>query len=309
MAKFRSIPRKARFPSLRNVVMVDAVRGVLRVRKWPKKRGPPKSTLQKFWIDWFTQANLLAKYTDGATQALAIKLTKGSGLYPRDIILQAMRGRLYTWTDTTGWQWFPVAAIEDVSKTLDVLAQTIGSVLVRATDRWRDAKDGAIGKVLTHQGATDPPKWLVPTGAGGFGAGCVTYRTSTWSLPNAANTFVPFTTALYDTSGLFDFAAAPTKLTVPAGFSWARQSAYIEFRSNTTGYRMIRLNKNGNQYPGGAIQNTPASGDNWQRVALTGAWVPVIEGDDFELKAYQNSGSARNLGVTTDSMFHAVELA
>lgn len=161
MAILRSIPRQRRLPSLRNAIMVDAVRGVLRVRKWPRKRGPPRSALQRFWIDWFRQANLLAKYADGATQALAIKLTKGSGLYPRDIILQAMRGRLYTFTDTTGWQWYPVAAIEDVSKTLDILAQTIGSVLVRAADRWRAALPAipVAGTVLTYQGVDLPPAW------------------------------------------------------------------------------------------------------------------------------------------------------
>lgn len=139
--------------------MVDTVRGVLRVRKWPKKRGKPTSARQLFWIDWFKQANLLAKYVDGATAALAIKLTKGSGLYPRDIILQAMRGRLYWWTDDTGRSWYPVAAIEDVSKTFDVLAQTVGSVLVRATDRWRAAVGGVLGDVLVHAGPGAPPTW------------------------------------------------------------------------------------------------------------------------------------------------------
>jgi len=38
----RSIPRAQRYPSLRGRVMIDTVRGVLRVRKWPKKRGTPK---------------------------------------------------------------------------------------------------------------------------------------------------------------------------------------------------------------------------------------------------------------------------
>ncbi len=167
MAKFRTIPRKSRQPSLRNVLMVDATRGVLRVRKWPKKRGTPKSELQRFWIDWFRQANLLAKYADGMAQALAIKLTKGSGLYPRDIMLQAMRGRLYTWDDAAGRRWYPVAAIEDVSKTLDVLAQIVGSVLVRATDRWRTPPPTTVGDVLTYQGASAPPIWAPFAGPGG----------------------------------------------------------------------------------------------------------------------------------------------
>jgi len=83
-----------------------------------------------------------------------------------------MRGRLYTWIDSTGWQWYPVAAIEDVSKTLDVLAQTVGSILVRATDRWRAPVAGTINDVLTYKGATTPPVWQTPS-AGGIQTGAL----------------------------------------------------------------------------------------------------------------------------------------
>ena len=163
----RSVPRNVRLPSLRNVVMVDTVRGVLRVRKWPKKYGKPRSALQAWWIDWFKQANLLAKYADPMSQRRAIELTKGSGLYPRDVLLQAMRGRLYVWRDETGWKWYPVAAIGDISESFDVLAQTVGSVLVRATDRWRSPPAGIAGDVLTNQGPGAPPEWAAGGGGGG----------------------------------------------------------------------------------------------------------------------------------------------
>lgn len=139
--------------------MVDTVRGLLRVRKWPKKRGTPKSARQRFWIDWFRQANLLAKYVDAASQRRAIEMTKGSGAYPRDVLLAAMRGRLFTWVDETGWRWYSMAAIGDISESLDVLAQTVGSVLVRAVDRWREPPPGVVGQVLTHQGPDAPPIW------------------------------------------------------------------------------------------------------------------------------------------------------
>ncbi len=147
-------------------MMIDTVRGVLRVRKWPRKYGKPRSALQAYWVDWFKQANLLAKYADAMSQRRAIEMTKGSGLYPRDVLLKAMRGRLYWWIDDTGWKWFPMAGISDISGALEVLGQTIGDVLVRATDRWRPALEGAAGKVLTHQGPAAAPKWVV-AGAGG----------------------------------------------------------------------------------------------------------------------------------------------
>ena len=147
--------------------MIDTVRGVLRVRKWPRKRGTPKSASQRWWNDWFRQANLLAKYADGMSQARAIHLTKGTGLYPRDIMLRAMRGRLYWWIDDDGNRWYPMSGIQDISDTLDVLAQAVGSVLVRAVDRWRvpGPASPTIGHALTYQGSAAPPIWA-SSGAG-----------------------------------------------------------------------------------------------------------------------------------------------
>jgi len=146
--------------------MVDTVRGVLRVRKWPRKRGKPTSAAQLFWIDWFKQANLLAKYASAYDSARAIAITAKSGMYPRDVILAAMRGRLYTWVDQDGWRWFPVAAIDDISESLDVLGQTVGDILVRAVDRWRPPTPGALSDVLVNQGPGNPPKWAPSPGIG-----------------------------------------------------------------------------------------------------------------------------------------------
>ncbi len=147
--------------------MIDVVRGVLRVRKWPRKRGKPKSASQLFWIDWFKQANLLAKYADPMTQARSKELTAHTGMYPRDIILAAIRGRLYTWVDENGWRWYPVAAIQDISESLDVLAQTVGSMLIRYADRWKALDPGLEDEVLTLKGTPLIAQWRPPAGGGG----------------------------------------------------------------------------------------------------------------------------------------------
>ncbi len=168
MATLKGIVRGKKSESLSNSIMVDTVRGVLRVRKWPRKRGTPTSERQLYWINWFKQANLLAKYVDAASMIRAIQLTKGSGMYPRDVLLKAMRGRLYTWQDQSGKVWYPMAAVQDISESLDVLAQAMGSVLVRAADRWRAPPVGADGMVLTHRGVDDPPEWRAPAGGGGI---------------------------------------------------------------------------------------------------------------------------------------------
>lgn len=167
MATLKEIKRSSRSESLRGNFMVDTVRGVIRVRKWPRKRGRPTSARQLWWIDWFKQANKLAKYVDAATARRAIQLTLGSGQYPRDIILSAMRGRLYNWVDQNGKKWRSMAAIQDISNSLDILAQDIGSILVRAVDRWRAPDPGNVGEVLTNQGPDAPPSWETVTTGGG----------------------------------------------------------------------------------------------------------------------------------------------
>ncbi len=167
MATLKGVQRAKRGPSYSGKYMIDTVRGVLRVRKWPRKRGTPKSALQLWWIDWFRQANYLAKYVDAASARRAIEITANSGMYPRDVLLAAMRGRLYIWQDKAGKVWHPMAAVQDISDSLDVLAQNVGNVLVRAVDRWRAAEPAApaLGQVLTSQGPGLPPKWSTP-GAG-----------------------------------------------------------------------------------------------------------------------------------------------
>ncbi len=168
MAVLKGITRSTRSEALSGRFMVDTVRGVLRVRAWPKKRGTPKSELQRWWIDWFRQANKLAKYADPMSQARAIEITKDSGMYPRDVLLSAMRGRLYYWQDQNGKVWHPMAAVQDISQSLDVLAQNVGNVLVRAVDRWRAAGPAVpvIGDALTYQGPDDPPIWASSGGGG-----------------------------------------------------------------------------------------------------------------------------------------------
>lgn len=70
--------------------MVDTFRGRIRIRAWPRKRGPSKSTEVQQQNAWFKAANLLAKKAAGPQIVTAMEAAKGTGLYPRDIILRAM---------------------------------------------------------------------------------------------------------------------------------------------------------------------------------------------------------------------------
>ncbi len=210
-------------------MMVDVCKGVIRVRKWPRKRGKVRSAAQQYWVDWFVQANLLAKYVDAASAARAIEITRKSGLYPRDILLAAMRGRLYQWNSPDGWKWYPVAAIDDISESLDVLAQVVGSVLVRATDRWRAAVPGVPGDVLTQVGSGDPPAWLTPPSTGG-----ITQQTlaGTPIVPdNSVSEYIlnvePYTSinVLFDSVGFASNSRFNIELSIDNAVSWKTGSS------------------------------------------------------------------------------------
>lgn len=87
-------PDRLLFPGFTNRVMVDTWRGKVRVRKWPEKRGRPKSAAVRAQNDWFRTANRLASRAPPTQMCAAIAITKNSGLYPRDILMRMMAGNM-----------------------------------------------------------------------------------------------------------------------------------------------------------------------------------------------------------------------
>lgn len=76
--------------SLRGVLMVDSVRGTMRARAWPRKRGKPKAAVTLAWNQWFRDAAKVAKFIDAKQTITAMDETRNTGLYPRDVIFRAM---------------------------------------------------------------------------------------------------------------------------------------------------------------------------------------------------------------------------
>jgi len=93
--KNRSARDKMMLPGAFGNYIVDTWRGQYRVRKWPKKRGTPTDPVQLSRIARFADANRLAKFVNGNFWNLAHRVTKGTGLYPRDILVQAMLAGQY----------------------------------------------------------------------------------------------------------------------------------------------------------------------------------------------------------------------
>lgn len=296
MAVLKGVSRSKRSESLSGKFMVDTVRGQLRVRKWPKKRGTPKSALQRWWIDWFRQANKLAKYVDAATARRAIDLTAGTGMYPRDIILSAMRGRLYSWVDQTGKKWHSMAAIQDISDSLDVLAQNIGDVLVRAADRWRAPPAGLIGDTLTYQGPDDPPIWTAPS-AGGGGPTCLLTNTTTTVTVSGVDKVISWDTENEDDYAGHDPAVNPSRIVMPAGYARARATAVIRINGFAGGSAVqTKVLMNGGDTTPGTLARTASQGSSYPTfLQVSTPNIPISEGDYFEAAGTQWSGSNQNI--------------
>lgn len=88
--KARGIPDRMLLPGLRGRIAVDSVHGSVRVRRWPRKRGPSKSKAQRLMQQRMASAIQLAKFADPTSYAMSMKITAGTGLYPRDWLTHAM---------------------------------------------------------------------------------------------------------------------------------------------------------------------------------------------------------------------------
>lgn len=168
MAKVGQPIRGAKPPSYGAKVVVRVSEGVAIVQAWPRKRGRSRNPVTIEQNLKFKEANQLAKYAPSDDQWMAIEVAKNSPLYPRDLLLAAMYGRLFETITVDGRRMVSMAVIEDISSDLDLIGSTThGAILIRDDDLWTGLPPGAVGQVLTSGGGGANPFW----GAGGGGAG------------------------------------------------------------------------------------------------------------------------------------------
>ena len=123
-------------------------------------------------------------------------------------------------------------------------------------------------------------------------------RTTTQSISSGAyNTVVLNTSEEYDTDGIHDLVANPSRFTIPAGMGgrW-RFNAVIEFAGNSSGQRILGWNKNGTFLGNRYIDCRPT--------LTTAAYGPILStsvdlllaaGDYIEAQAFQDSGGSLNM--------------
>jgi hypothetical protein len=112
------------------------------------------------------------------------------------------------------------------------------------------------------------------------------------SVPDSTNTIVSLNAEDYDTDGMHDLVTNNSRLTVKTPGTYLI-TAYFGFTTNTNGYRMLQLLKNGVLIPG-AIQVGPGSlgAPNPHARMTISTTVKLVAGDYIELAVSQSSGAA-----------------
>lgn len=209
--------------SLKGALYVREWRGKLIICKWPEKKGRNLNPKTRVQMEWFKNANLLAKYLIPQQQIIAREASSDTPLLPRDLLIAAMAGRLWSIVLEGGGQINSVAAASDVSTNLDIIAQTPGDMLVRGDDVW-ERLFGPAGYIIISNGPTAAPQYkagrdgvrLKKTVGQNYTGG--TFAALTWDQ------------ALFDDNAFWS-AGNSNRITVPAGV--ARMSFTAGVRSAT----------------------------------------------------------------------------
>jgi len=146
---------------------IDATRGVLRVRGWPKKRGKQKSPAIQATNERFADTLRLIKQMEPGFLLWCYERTKHSNIYPRDLAMQLLSGHGVVLVKEDGTKYFSEVYMQEVSLALDSIGQTFGDLLVRDGEFWIPIPLGNEGDVLTIPGPGELPVWA----EGGSGSG------------------------------------------------------------------------------------------------------------------------------------------
>ncbi len=237
-------------PPFTKRIQADVVRGVPRVRAWPPKKPVARSQKWKDQIEWFTQANWATKYWPAEFQWTIREAVKGSPFYPRDIMLMLMSGRFAYVSFTDGSTYYPMAARQDISQSLDVLSSVPNSVLVRGPDWWVAATAPLPNMILQSGPVGGPPSWQVVPFSTPY---CRLFNPTQYTVPAGQAPKVVGWVVEADTLSGWD--AANQRYVVPTGvnlleaaMTWevasgsnSAMAGYVRLNGNTVGQNGIQI--------------------------------------------------------------------
>ena len=180
----------------------------------------------------------------------------------------------------------------------DIIVATGNATLVRQGV-------GTNGQVLTADSTqADGVIWATPATPSPTFVGASVYRTTDQTISNGTYTIITFDAETYDSDGFHSTVTNTGRMTVPSGKAGKYLiSGFAGFGANASGYRLIRLQKNGSTIS--YFSNLPFTGDT-NTVQLSYA-IDLAVGDYIEINAYQNSGG--NIGIVGTSQYTTFQVS
>lgn len=174
------------------------------------------------------------------------------------------------------------------------------------------AVSGLTAKNIKMLDGTDPPRNAVHTSqiadvmyngtsfillnpaAPFIGAFCSTIGGAAQAVVTATPTAITFGSEAYDTDAFHDTGSNTSRLTIPAGVTYARISAGAIFSMGATAdlYAQLRIYKNGAvEYIAGAMHTSTSTADNSTFVSITSPVLAVTATHYYEVYVEHNKGS------------------
>lgn len=154
---------------------------------------------------------------------------------------------------------------------------------------------GTTNQVLTADTTVSPykVKWATPAAGGTTFSGSAVYDSAgSQSLTNNTWTTLTFNSEFYDTDAYHSTATNTGRFTIPAGKTGYYQiNAQTVFEANVTGFRLVRVLKNGATTIGTSGDNASVSGTMYpQAICIMSFYLTA--GDYIEMQAIQSSGGS-----------------
>lgn len=292
-----------RAPSYNGKLMIDVVRGQVRVRAWPKPRGKNRPEIQQWWSEWLRQAMALMKFAPPGEIELWRQAVKGTPVKLSDIYLASMRGTLWAIQTSDGYTLWPEQGIEKVASSLDLITQLPGGMLVRDDATWAGIAPPDSEHMVLIGYASSMPEWLTFTEAGipDEPVGATASRSTFQAIPR-----VTFTAAIFDAAdqhpinnGTWE-AGTPTRLNAMKS-GWHSMSSYVRWSAVANCIYSYRIIKNGTD------TLVSASGEigqpNNDNAHMPLAWSGWLTFDDYiEVEVWQNAAGTEHLSVATATL-------
>lgn len=124
--------------------------------------------------------------------------------------------------------------------------------------------------------------------------GALVYSSVNVNIPDGTPIVIPFDSEEYDTDNIHDTVTNTSRLTVPSGVSYVRLYWSLSWAAASTGYRWVDFLKNGSSlgFTGWPRKNRFGNSGTYSTImGGSSPPLPVVAGDYFEIRGFQNSGS------------------